>query len=242
MKCRHVRENLSALYDGDLSAGETQALNAHLQGCDACALRFRTLRESLAALRALPRVRPAERIAREVLDRIEVQSRGPSLALLFRPAWAARPLIFPALLPAALVLVTILAGVFAMQQEPSWRGTTAPRQAATWETVLPPSGTEGNPLLLSSDVTVPRLRVESDWHERALSELSEDDTLFLETIVARDGSISDVRVIEGDAEQALAITQALSHERYEPGRYRGRPVAVSLYRLISSVEVRVPRT
>jgi hypothetical protein len=30
---------------------------------------------------------------------------------------------------------------------------------------------------------------------------------------------------------------ALRRERYEPGRFRGRPVAVSIYRLISRMEV-----
>ena len=49
-------------------------------------------------------------------------------------------------------------------------------------------------------------------------------------------------LIDGDSVQAAPILDALRHQRFEPGRFRGRPVAVSVYRLISRIEVRAPIT
>ena len=45
-------------------------------------------------------------------------------------------------------------------------------------------------------------------------------------------------VLQGDADGEGALLEALRQQRYEPVRYRGRPVAVSVYRLISRMEVR----
>jgi hypothetical protein len=69
-----------------------------------------------------------------------------------------------------------------------------------------------------------------------LTDMSEG-TLFLETVVARDGSVSTVTLLEGDSEQARPLVDALRHARYEPVRVRGRAVAVSVYRLISRQDV-----
>jgi hypothetical protein len=69
-----------------------------------------------------------------------------------------------------------------------------------------------------------------------------EGTLFLETVVARDGSVSTVTLLGGDSEQAQPLLDALRRERFEPVLFHGRPVAVSVYRLISRMEVRSPVT
>ena len=56
-------------------------------------------------------------------------------------------------------------------------------------------------------------------------------------MVASDGSVSAVTVLGGDSELARPVVAALRRGRYEPARFRGRPVAVSIYRLISRMEV-----
>jgi hypothetical protein len=61
-------------------------------------------------------------------------------------------------------------------------------------------------------------------------------------VVAPDGSVSNVTLIDGDLAQAGPLLEAMRRERFEPGRFRGRPVAVSVYRLISRMEVRAPLT
>ncbi|MBI3931905.1 MAG: zf-HC2 domain-containing protein [Acidobacteria bacterium] len=240
MSCRRVVRRLSAYLDGDLPAVEARAVAAHLGGCPECSARWRSLQGAVAKLGALPRLTPSEAVVARVMDRLEVESRGPGLALLFRPFWAARPLILPSLVPAALVLVSVLAGIVALQQD-GQRPATVAQRGEQWDRRLPPSGTEGNPLFPSAGVSVPRIRSRGVLPDDALAAMGED-SLFIETVVARDGSVSTITLLDGDSERARPLLDALRSDRFEPPRYRGRPVAVSIYRLISRMEVRAPLT
>jgi anti-sigma factor RsiW len=236
VSCVSVVNRLSDYLDGNLEPREQHEITEHIAGCAACGERHATLVASLAAVRALPRLRPTESIAFQVLNRLEVESRGPGLALLFRPAWLARPLIFPSLVPAALVLVSVLAAALALDHEPR-RGPAVPAMAA--DVRIAPAGTEANPLFPSAEVSVPRVR--DRVGDRALASLTEG-SLFFETVVARDGSVADVTLLDGEPVAAGPIRDALRLERFEPARLRGRPVAVSVYRLISHMEVTAPTT
>jgi class 3 adenylate cyclase len=69
-----------------------------------------------------------------------------------------------------------------------------------------------------------------------------EGTIFLETVVARDGSVSAVTLLTGDRLLAQPLLDALRQQKFEPVRLRGRPVAVSVYRLISRMDVRSPIT
>jgi hypothetical protein len=105
---------------------------------------------------------------------------------------------------------------------------------------LAPAGTEANPLFASEGVSAPRVRSGRPVPD-ALLHMSEG-SLFIETVVARDGTVSTITVVDGDALRAAPLVEALRRERFEPARFRGRPVAVSLYRLISRMEIRAPLT
>jgi len=240
MRCREIQSRLSAYLDGDLAAHEQGRVSSHLAGCPACAAHLETLNASLDELRSLPRLQASESLAFQVLNRLEVESRGPGLALLFRPAWMARPLIFPSLVPAALVLVSVLAAALALDHEP---GRDAAVPLGRVEARVAPSGTEANPLFPSADVSVPRIRHRErrDLEETLVAGLHEG-SLLVETVVARDGSVADVRLVEGEPKAAAAILDILRQERFEPGRRHGRPVAVAVYRLISHMEVRASTT
>lgn len=241
MNCHAARARLSEYRDGELAAAEARLVAAHLARCGGCGGRWRSLGEALDLLADLPRLDAAEEVVRRVQSRLEVERRGPGLALLFRSAWAARPLILPSLVPAALLLVLVVAGAFALDR---WGEEPLPPVAARGreaERPLPPSGTEGNPLFPSAEVSTPRTRGVEHYSEAMLDGLG-GDSLFLETVVARDGTVSAVTVLEGDGAAAAAFLDALRRERFEPGRFRGRPVAVSVYRLISRMEVRPPLT
>ena len=239
MSCGAVPHRLSAYLDGELSLVEAGSVSSHLAACVACARRLASLRSALASLADLPRLEAAEPIASRVFDRLEVETQGPGLALLFRSAWVARPLIVPSLLPAAVVLLSMLALVLSLGDAPAWLPGSSPWDA--WAGGLPPSGTEANPLFPSAEVGMPRLRTADAVPEGLLEQMSVG-TLFLETVVARDGSVSTVTLLEGDSERAAPLLEALRRERFEPVRVRGRPVAVSVYRLISCMEVRSPAT
>jgi anti-sigma factor RsiW len=239
MKCRRIRGLLSDYLDGELDVRLSRAVGCHLEECPGCAAHLASLESSLEQLRDMPRQRPEGTIAFQVLNRIEVESRGPGLALLFRPAWRARPLILPSLVPAALVLVSVLAGVLAVESEP---GAMMEREPAAWAVRLPPSGTEGNPLFPSAEVAVPRMRASAQLAEDAVLAKLPEGSVFFETVVARDGSVANVTILGGEPSMAAALVKALRDERFEPTRLRGRPVAVSVYRLISHMEVRATVT
>jgi hypothetical protein len=234
--CRRARSGLSAFLDGELPPREARAVDGHLRTCEACGGRAASLRAALERVADLPRLECREPIAGRVLSRLELESRGPGLALLFRPLNAARPLLLPSLLPPALVFVLAVSAAVALAP----RGATRPL-GADGGPGRAASGTEANPLFTSSGVSAPRARGRDELPRRLLEDMAEG-TLFVETVVARDGSVSTVTLLEGDSREAGPLLDAIRKTRFEPGRLRGRPVAVSVYRLISRMDVRAPLT
>ncbi len=103
------------------------------------------------------------------------------------------------------------------------------------------SGTESNPLFPSADVGLPQV-LGNRVLGLPLGELGGEGSFFLETVVARDGTVSAVTLLDGDSREARPIVDALRRERFEPVWLHGRRVAVSVYRLISRLEVRAPLT
>jgi hypothetical protein len=242
MTCRAVRSRLSAYMDGGLRPEEAGQVAIHLQGCPSCCAGWRSLREAVLALADLPRLEGADGIAARVLDRLELERRGPGLALIFRRSGAARPLILPSLLPAAFILMVVVGGALALGRatDPGPLPDVAMRGAGeTWGRSAP-SGSEGNPLFPSSTVTAPRARG-TTFPDQMLTDMAEG-SLFVETVVARDGTVFMVTLLNGDSRQARPLLDALRQERFEPGTLRGRPVAVSVYRLISRMDVRASIT
>jgi hypothetical protein len=222
--------------DGELGPQAARELGAHLAGCAACRRRAAELAAASRAVSGLPRLEPAESVAARVRDRIDLETRNPALAFLFRGFGAARPFLLPSVLPAALVVVTLLAFALSLDTGPLPEVHMAP---GAWG-ALPPSGTEGNPLFPSAEILLPR-EAGPDLPPEALLG-SGEGTLFVETVVARDGTVADVTLLVGDVAGEGALIEALRRQRFEPVRYRGRRVAVSVYRLISRMEVRSPLT
>jgi hypothetical protein len=235
MTCRDARSRFSSHRDAELTLDVERDLEAHLASCAVCSDEWRQYSCALDRLARSRRPQPRESIVSSVLASLEVETRGPGLALIFRPSWAARPLILPALIPAALVLVSVLGGVLALDQEALPAVYEAGRG---WKNY----GTESNPLFPTMEgVTVPRPPVDDVLSSQMLAGLGEGE-LFVEAVVGSDGRVSNVTLIEGDSEAARPYLDALRLERFEPGRFRGRPAAVSVYRLISTMEVRAKIT
>jgi hypothetical protein len=237
MNCGRVRRRFSEHRDRALAAAEARAITAHLEACAQCAASWRSFNADLDHLGSLPVIETAGEIAAGVFDRLDMERRQPGLSLLFRPFGSARPLMLPSLVPAVFVLVGVLTGALALGRAaeplPTVRLSASP---STWGSLLPPSGTEGNPLFSMSEVSPPRVR-SGEVVPSYLPAHPGPGTVFLETVVARDGSVSAVTVLGGDSELARPMVDALRRERYEPARFRGRPVAVSIYRLFSRMEV-----
>ena len=238
MKCWSVRRHLSAYVDADLTAAESKIVAAHLRECAACSGHHRSLRSTVDLVAELPRLVARESVAARVLDRLELERRGPGLAV-FRSFLAARPLILPSLIPAIFVLTTVLAG--AVLLDAGRQRSSLSFAGASWDAKGGDSGTESNPLFPSADVSLPRARGTRVLGV-AMSDEGGEGSFFLETVIARDGTVSAVTLLEGDSRQARPIVDALRRERFEPVRLNGRRVAVSVYRLISRLEVHAPLT
>jgi hypothetical protein len=238
MTCLNVRRHLSAYVDGDLESAEAGRVAGHLRDCASCAARERSLQATIDAMAELPKLSSPESMAARVLSRLEVETRGPGLALIFRPRSAARPLMVPSLLPAALVVVAVLGGALALDR---FRNGGAAFAGPAADGPSADSGTEQNPLFPSSDLTLPRARLGRIVDGAGYRAAAGEGSFFLETVVARDGTVSAVTLLDGDSVLARPIVDALRRERYEPVRFQGRPVAVSVYRLVSRLEVRPPR-
>lgn len=242
MKCRAVRRRFSAHRDGELPADETRAVSLHIGSCADCGASWREWTAALAELSGLPVAVCEESIAARIHTRLEVEMRGPGLSLLFRPARRARPLLLPSLVPAVLVLLVVLGAVAFVDQQADHLPPVYVRNMGQSWSGLPPFGSEGNPLFPSSMASLPRQRAGDPMLSQALESVGES-TMFVNTVVGRDGRVSAVTLIEGvDSYQAQLILDLLRHQRYEPSRVKGRPVAVSFYRLISGTEVRAPIT
>ena len=237
--CAGVRRRLSAYMDGDLAAGRARRIAAHLDGCGPCAARLRALRRAVEMLAEAPRLECRDLVSGRVGDRLEVETRSAGLALILRPAWKARPLILPCLIPAAALLSVVLGVAFALDRDAEPLPAVVTRGAESWGPTGA-SGTESNPVFVSSEVSAPRARTSAPVTD--LMAAVGEEPLFVETVVARDGSVSTVTLLGGDSQQAGPLLEALRHERFEPGRRNGRPVAVSLYRLISRTDVHAPVT
>jgi hypothetical protein len=237
MRCSAARKRLSDWIDGTLAGAAAREVGAHVSLCPACDRHAAELRAVSRLVGELPRLESPEPVAARVFDRLDMETRPPALALLFRGFLAARPYMVPSLVPAGLVVATVLAAAIALDSGPLPEVHLAP---GAWR-ATPASGTEGNPLFPTAGVELPREASALGLSPEALAGRGEG-TLFFETIVARDGSVADVTMLQGDAAGEDELVAALRHQRYEPARYRGRPVAVSVYRLISRMEVRPPLT
>jgi hypothetical protein len=236
MTCARGRSRLSAWMDGDLAGDGAREVNAHLASCAGCRRRAAELEAVSRAVSELPRLEPSECVAARVHDRIELETRNPALCVLLRGFGAARPYLLPSIVPALLVVVALLAGALALDSGP------LPKvhfPTAAWG-ALPPSGTEGNPLIPSAEILLPREAGPRLPAEALVG--SGEGTLFLETVVARDGTVADVTLLAGDVALEAKLLDALRRQRFVPAHFRGRPVAVSVYRLISRMEVRSPLT
>jgi hypothetical protein len=141
-----------------------------------------------------------------------------------------------------MVLLVVMGAVISLDYEADRLPPVYVRNTGQhWNRPVPPSGTEGNPLFPSATVSLPRTRQGDPLLPQVLADVGQGN-IFIEMVVGRDGRVSAVTLIDGDSFQAAPILDMLRHQRFEPSHVRGRPVAVSFYRLISGTEVRAPIT
>jgi hypothetical protein len=220
--------------DGDLAEPRRAFVAAHLESCEGCCRHVDELRQVSAALGALPELACRESLATGVLDRVEVESRGPGLALLFRSALSARPLMVPSVLPAALVAVSMLSGIFMVGAR-----DLATAQARAPMPAIASTATEDYLVSQAADaVRSPDIFVDEEFVKMQL----QGQDIFMETFVTLDGRVW-AKLLEGDTKSAAPIMRELTSQRSVPARSEdGKPMTLRTFRLISAVDVRAPRT
>ena len=142
MNCADAVSLLSAAVDGELATGDAGDVRQHLDTCDACARRYRTLQQVRAAVRSTPFG--------------AVDAAGFDARVLARVRHDGRPMRFSApWIAAAAALVIAVSSAVLMLQE---RTGIAPLTPASIATLPPdpadrPGFTEGRALGLDCGVT-----------------------------------------------------------------------------------------
>ena len=114
MDCAEVREEFSALLDGELTPEARAVIEAHLSECAECLRELERFKRVDAAYRALPQRRAPADFEQRVADALR-----PQVIRLRRPALRHRR-VWPLLAAAAMVLV-MLGGAFLQLRTPSGR-------------------------------------------------------------------------------------------------------------------------
>ena len=223
-----------------LDASASREVGAHVESCPRCERHAEELRSVSRLVAALPRLDAPEPVARVALRLGSTWRRAPpALALLFRGFWPRRgrsccrawcrrrrrlrpcsPRRSLALDSGPLPEVHLAPGAWARP---------------------PASGTEGNPLFPSAEVQLPQ-RASALGCRRRCSRATARVRCSSRPIVARDGSVADVTLLEGDAARRGRPRRGPAPAALRAGALPRPPVAVSVYRLISRMDVRSPRT
>jgi len=140
MDCEHLLEQLSAYLDGELTEDETQEVDEHLEGCEACRQELSRLERTVLMVRRLPKEKAPSALASAVAERIRaVPVPAPPQR---RALWSV-----PTTLAAAAVL--LLACVIMLKVRPGTVGRSddratealvaqAPKQEALAQEVVTP--------------------------------------------------------------------------------------------------------
>jgi anti-sigma factor RsiW len=118
MRCRDIRESISACVDGEASPGEEAAVRAHLASCERCRVLERQMRAVGAGVLQVRGPVP-DRFREKVFARLESEGALPERKRLFPAAWrfAALPLAAAAAL-----------GLFLLTSREAVRGPVPPPQ------------------------------------------------------------------------------------------------------------------
>jgi hypothetical protein len=216
MKCQAVDRRVSAYLDGLLSAEERRHIEAHLDGCPACALQTQQLAQLRTRLRALPaRTAPPHLTTRlRVLasrERVRVATRASNGALIRHwfehTSLIAHNLMRPLALPFAGGLVSALV-LFSMLV-PQFTGRTVV--------------SDDVPTVLTTEATVKSAMSFGVW----------DNDIVVDVLVDESGRMLDYWVPDGqrwdgDPQVRRSIEKTLVCMQFTPGTMFGQPASGKL--------------
>ena len=100
---------------------------------------------------------------------------------------------------------------------PACRARGTPAALSNWDALASALRLSRIPFT-SAEVRAPRVR--SERRCRGTSDQPGEGSVFVEAVIARDGSVSAVTVLGGIPSSRVRWWHALRRERYEPGRFR----------------------
>ncbi|MEK7754887.1 MAG: zf-HC2 domain-containing protein [Acidobacteriota bacterium] len=216
MKCQAVDRRVSAYLDGLLPVEERRQIEAHLDGCPACALQTQQLAQLRTRLRALPARTPPPHLTTSLRvlasrERARVATRASHGALirhwLDRASLIGHNLMRPLALPFAGGLVSALV-LFSMLV-PQFRG----------QTVV----SDDVPTMLTTEATV----------KSAMSYGLGDADIVVDVLVDESGRMLDYWVPDGqrwdgDPQLRRSIEKTLVCMQFTPGTMFGQPASGKL--------------
>lgn len=239
--CEHVREQLQAYHDGELSLDEQVLIQGHLRDCIACAIEAAELEELGEDLRAMSASLPdraasdTAQLPAAVLERLRIEQQlsfGTQLRGLFDDmhfVWAA--------LGATCALVVCLFASMGVLQAAS---RERPDSLAGIISQMSNPGSNDNPVRPDLWMLMPSARFDEPM---PFSE--EDAVLALSAVVTREGRVQNLELVAEQArtlrvkpEVLLAIMNAASAARFQPAQAGGATVAVSLVWLVATTTVK----
>lgn len=240
LTCAAVRRRLAAFHDEELPIPERIALQGHINGCVACAMRL----EELAA------VRDALRLAAAPAPKDDWTGLQPGVISRMRAeqyeSWPARVartfddmhLVWIGLAATAgtFICAVLVLGILHFAS-PDRDDSLAAILAA----MSAPAGSDLNPASLDSWTQVPSIPddgVVSAALEQAGSQ--GEATVTYSAVIMRDGKISGLEVVDPSAQQRVVsqFMDGVSRGRLEPARVGQDPVAVNLVWLVEHMTVR----
>lgn len=245
VSCASVQDRLDEFHDGELPLQDRVAIQGHLRDCVTCALAASELEELRLSLREMALSLPdrsdpeAERLARQVTDRVRVEAQfswSAELKSLFQDMH----LVWAALGATAATLVCLVGSISVMHATSQER----PGSLAGLITLLANPGSNQNPVRLDNHMRVPQALIDAE----AFLPMSSNDNavLALSAVVTREGRVQNIEFLNPAHAAAIkvrpdvlvAMLDAASRAEFEPARAGGSPVAVSMVWLLASTTVR----
>ncbi|MGA2376209.1 MAG: anti-sigma factor [Candidatus Sulfotelmatobacter sp.] len=222
MKCAHVRGLLSPYLDGAVTGAEMQGLQAHVEGCSACALEYRMLRQTQQLLMSVRRVQQPADLGlklRLAISREAAEGRRPRYeGLRMRVENAVNAFMVPATagLVCALLIFGLVTAILAMPGEVQ-------------------ANNQDVPLVLN---TGPELQ-ESAFGT-TLSAMN-TDSLVIEAHVDSRGRVDDYKILSdpGESQELLPqVKRMLIFTTFRPAMSMGRPISSRAVLSFSRISVR----
>lgn len=245
LSCAAVRRRLSALRDDELTLNAQIAVEAHLKRCEPCTVEAGVIREVGETLRALAAAAingcedELSALQAAVVPRIKAE-RDTALAQRIEDLFEDMHLVWAT---GSGVMAGVICGLLAFGMVHVARAQ--PESLAALVEMLSHESVVRvpEPLVLPrvyADAVMPATVMNQQGGEEAVSALA--------AVVMRDGSLSDIELLQPDGHRRAAtrrqarfdfdLLDAVSTARFEPARIAGSPVALNVVWVLAHTTVR----